>query len=400
MKVIVVGSGPSGLMVSNRIAKDNEVILVDSNNTLGKKLLLSGNGKCNYWNSKIETSKYLTDDKDILDSILTKDNINNTLNYLYELGLYPTIKEDLYYPYSEASHSVLSVLVNKLKENNVRIINNFKVINIVKIDEKFVITSSNNETLSCDALVIATGGSAMAKTGSDGSIMNVLKSMGHEVIPFIPSLNRINLGCNFKKIENIRCKASIKVLVEGKEIFMDSGEILFKEDGISGIVSYNASSYVSYYLNKNKLVDISINYLKTIDNVEKFLEDRAKLLNNPTIEVLLESILDYRLMFYLLDYISLNKDKKYNNLKEEEKESLISVLVDNKYKAISIGDLETSQVSIGGVKLTNINQATFESKIIPKLYIIGEALDVAGLCGGYNISFAFISGYIAGGNLC
>ena len=137
-----------------------------------------------------------------------------------------------------------------------------------------------------------------------------------------------------------------------------------------------------------------------IDNVEEFLKNRSEQLNNPSIESLLESLIDYRLMFYLLDYISLNKDKLYNSLTEEEKNNLISVLTNNKYRALEVGDLDSSQVSIGGLKLTNINPNNFESNIVSNLYIIGEALDVAGICGGYNIAFAFISGFIVGCHLC
>lgn len=399
MKVVVIGSGPSGLIAAIKASLNNEVVLVDSNNSLGKKLLLSGNGKCNYWNSNINSSKYITDDASILSSILTKDNIDNTLKFLDSLGLYPTIKGDLYYPYSENSHSMLSILMRKLEANNVEIKYNFKVIDIRENNGLFTVISEN-ESINADAVIIASGGSSMPKTGSDGSIMNILKNMGHDVIPFIPSLNRINLGCNFKSVENIRCKARIKVLVNSKEVFQDSGEVLFKSDGISGIVSFNASSYVSYYLNKDEDVDITINYLDNIDEVGYFLDNRARLLNNPSVEELLESMLDYRLMFYLLDYISLNKDKRYNSLTEEEKDDLINALTNNRYKALSIGELETSQVSIGGLKLTDINPNTFESTKVKNLYIVGEALDVAGLCGGYNISFAFISGYIVGCHLC
>lgn len=399
MKVVVIGSGPSGLIAAIKASSNNEVVLVDSNNSLGKKLLLSGNGKCNYWNSNIDSSKYITDDVSILSSILTKDNIDNTLKFLDSLGLYPTIKGDLYYPYSENSHSMLSILMRKLEANNVQIKYNFKVIDIRENNGLFTVVSQN-ESINADAVILASGGSAMPKTGSDGSIMNILRNMGHDVIPFIPSLNRVNLGCNFKSIENIRCKARIKVLVNSKEVFQDSGEVLFKSDGISGIVSFNASSYVSYYLNKDEDVDITINYLDNIDDVGYFLDNRARLLNNPSVEELLESMLDYRLMFYLLDYISLNKDKRYNSLAEEEKDDLINALTNNRYKALSIGELETSQVSIGGLKLTDINPNTFESTKVKNLYIVGEALDVAGLCGGYNISFAFISGYIVGCHLC
>ena len=153
-------------------------------------------------------------------------------------------------------------------------------------------------------------------------------------------------------------------------------------------------------MNKGNNVDIAINYLNSIDNVDEFLKNRSEQLNNPSIESLLESLIDYRLMFYLLDYISVNKDKLYNSLTEEEKNDLISVLTNNKYRALEVGGLDSSQVSIGGLKLTNINPNNFESNIVPNLYIIGEALDVAGLCGGYNIAFAFISGFIVGCHLC
>jgi hypothetical protein len=169
--------------------------------------------------------------------------------------------------------------------------------------------------------------------------------------------------------------------------------------GISGIVSFNASAYVSYYLNKEYKVSIAINYLSDISDVYDFLNERANLLNNPTIEELLESLFNYKLMFYLIDLSKLDKNANWLSLNKESKQRLVSILTNNIYEVLSIGDYDNSQVCIGGVSLTNINPETFESYKSKNMYIIGEALDVAGLCGGYNLAFSFISGYIAGGSL-
>jgi hypothetical protein len=398
MKVIVIGAGASGLIAAIRASINHEVILIDSNNSIGKKLLLTGNGKCNYWNILINTSKYICDNGDILDSILNNNNINNTLNYLYSLGIYPSIKDNLYYPYSNSSQSIITILKRAIDKNNIKFISNFKV-NDIKYDNNLYSVISNDQVIVGDKLIIATGSKSMPKTGSDGSMFNILKKFNHDINKVIPSLTRINLKGNFKNISNVRCKASISVLVDNKNVFSDNGEMHITDVGISGIVSFNASAYVSYYLNKEYKVSIAINYLSDISDVYDFLNERANLLNNPTIEELLESLFNYKLMFYLIDLSKLDKNANWLSLNKESKQRLVSILTNNIYEVLSIGDYDNSQVCIGGVSLTNINPETFESYKSKNMYIIGEALDVAGLCGGYNLAFSFISGYIAGGSL-
>jgi predicted Rossmann fold flavoprotein len=398
MKVIVIGAGASGLIAAIRASINHEVILIDSNNSIGKKLLLTGNGKCNYWNILINTSKYICDNGDILDSILNNNNINNTLNYLYSLGIYPSIKDNLYYPYSNSSQSIITILKRAIDKNNIKFISNFKV-NDIKYDNNLYSVISNDQVIVGDKLIIATGSKSMPKTGSDGSMFNILKKFNHDINKVIPSLTRINLKGNFKNISNVRCKASISVLVDNKNVFSDNGEMHITDVGISGIVSFNASAYVSYYLNKEYKVSIAVNYLSDISDVYDFLNERANLLNNPTIEELLESLFNYKLMFYLIDLSKLDKNANWLSLNKESKQRLVSILTNNIYEVLSIGDYDNSQVCIGGVSLTNINPETFESYKSKNMYIIGEALDVAGLCGGYNLAFSFISGYIAGGSL-
>jgi hypothetical protein len=398
MKVIVIGAGASGLIAAIRASINHEVILIDSNNSIGKKLLLTGNGKCNYWNILINTSKYICDNGDILDSILNNNNINNTLNYLYSLGIYPSIKDNLYYPYSNSSQSIITILKRAIDKNNIKFISNFKV-NDIKYDNNLYSVISNDQVIVGDKLIIATGSKSMPKTGSDGSMFNILKKFNHDINKVIPSLTRINLKGNFKNISNVRCKASISVLVDNKNVFSDNGEMHITDVGISGIVSFNASAYVSYYLNKEYKVSIAVNYLSDISDVYDFLNERANLLNNPTIEELLESLFNYKLMFYLIDLSKLDKNANWLSLNKESKQRLVNILTNNIYEVLSIGDYDNSQVCIGGVSLTNINPETFESYKSKNMYIIGEALDVAGLCGGYNLAFSFISGYIAGGSL-
>jgi len=398
MKVAVIGAGPSGIISALTINKKNQVFLIDSNDKVGKKILITGAGHCNYWNSLIDISKYQTDDYRNLEKIITKNNQDVVLSYLDSLGIYPRIKNSYYYPYSNQATSVRQILENSLNKNNINLLLNTKVLSINKTNNSFRIITDKQELL-VDKVIIATGSKAYPKTGSDGSGYTIAKTLGHKINPVLPALTKlITNDDSIKDWENVRCDSIVKLFIDGKLSKEEFGEIQLTKDGISGICTFNISSLASKALYQKNKVEVLIDFLPNIDGYS-FLEDRSKKLNNQTIEKILESIFNYKLLFLLLKKANIKREDMWDKLTNEEKNRLVATIKNFKLLITGTESFDKSQVCTGGVSLKEINPNTMESIIIPNLYLCGEILDVDGECGGYNLSFAFISGYLAGSGI-
>lgn len=397
MNIVVIGAGASGIIAALVASKNNKVILVDSCDKIGKKILLTGSGKCNYWNSNINIEQYNTDCIDNLNEILNQENIKSAYNLLEKMGIYPKIKNGYYYPYSNQATSVREIFEREIKKSNIILKTNFKVEQIIKENNIFKIIS-NNEILECDKVILTTGSKAYSKTGSDGSGYMLASNLGHTINEVFPALTPLitNDSCT-KDWGNIRCDAKVSLYINKQKIKEEIGEIQLTKNGISGICTFNISALASKNLTNN--VEISISFLPYIDSVFEFLQTRNELLKNKTIEELLESIFHYKLMFTILKRANINKNSKWEELTEREKIDLCNQIENFKIKIIGTEDFEKSQVCTGGVSLKEINPITMESIIIPNLFLAGEILDVDGKCGGFNLAFAFITGYLAGGNI-
>ena len=233
-KVVIIGAGASGIIAALKASEKNEVILLESSDKCGKKILLTGNGKCNYWNNNININKYQTDDINKLEDILK--NKDDVLNYLYNLGIYPKIKNDLYYPYSNQASSIEQIFLDELNKRNIIIKTNYKVKEIIK-KEKFII-KSDMEEIESDKLIIATGSKALNKT--DDTMFNILKKLNHKINPILPSL--VPLKTNKEDWNGVRCDASVNLYINDKFIKQESGEIQLTDYGVSGICIFNISS--------------------------------------------------------------------------------------------------------------------------------------------------------------
>ena len=396
-KVAVIGAGASGIIAALKASENNKVILIDGNDKCGKKILLTGNGRCNYWNSDISLEQYETDDKEILKEVLSDENKYDTLSFLERLGIYPKIKNGYYYPYSNQAASIREIFQKEIEKSNIDFRNGVKVNVVNKINEKFALILDNNEAIEVDAVVIATGSKAYSKTGSDGSGYEFAKKFGHKVNAVSPALTQlISKGKFLKDWENIRCDAKVSLAVNGKIIKEDSGEIQLTEKGISGICTFNVSGLASKNLALGNKVEVIIDFLPHLDNLYDWINSRAEKMQNKTIEELFESIFNYKLMFVLLKLANISKDSKWNELSESSKRNLCNWIERFKLDIIGTGDFDKSQVCTGGVSLSEVNPFNFESNIVPRLFFAGEILDVDGKCGGFNLAFAWISGYLAG----
>lgn len=392
-KVVVIGAGPSGIIAGLKAKENNEVILIDGNDRCGKKILVTGNGKCNYWNEDIDIKNYYTDDYERLTKILLyKDHV---LNYLDSLGMYPKIKNGYFYPLSGLAASIREILEKNLDKSNIKTMYNTKVLEVKKENIKFIITT-NNGILNCDKLVIATGSKAAPKTGSDGFGYEIAKKFNHKVNPVLPSLVSLKSdNKNIKEWAGVRCDVNLSLYVNDELIKEEFGEIQLTEDGISGICIFNISSIVARSLyNKNK-VKVKINFVPSINDFQKFIENRNKLLIDFNISELLESVLNYKLTSVILKKSNIDKNTYYNKLSEDEKKLLTNNIISFELEINDTNTFDKAQVCTGGISLKEINE-DMSSIFDNNLYFIGECLDVDGICGGFNLAFAFITGFIVG----
>lgn len=397
-KIAIIGAGASGIIAALKASEKNQVILIDGNDKCGKKILLTGNGRCNYWNSDISIAQYETDNKNVLEEILSEENIVGTLNFLDDIGIYPKIKNGYYYPFSNQAASVREILDKEIKKRSIEVKYGNKVKEVTKQNDSFVIIFENNEEIYADKVIIATGSKAYPKTGSDGFGYEIADKFGHNVNMVVPALTQLKANEKFlKDWENVRCDAKVSLMVDGKNIKEDVGEIQLTANGISGICVFNISGLASKNISFGKRVEVEINFLPHLENnLFTWFDDRAQKLKDKTIEEILESIFNYKLMFVLLKQANISKDKKWNELSEDSKKVLCDKIENFRLNIIDTESFDKAQVCTGGVSLIEIDSKTFESKIIPNLYFIGEVLDVDGKCGGFNLAFAWISGYLAG----
>ena len=387
MDVIVIGAGASGIIAALRLSKKANVLLLEKNDKSSKKILITGNGRCNYWNSNIDVSKYNTDSKTNLERILTRKN--DTFEFLTNLGIYPTIKDDYYYPHSLSSLSIKEIFDKALKKS-VKVEYNVEVLDVKKDNDKFIVITNNDE-YKCDKLILAMGSKASPKTGSDGKTYEILNNFGLKINPVLPALVGLKTNQKYTKDWNgIRVEGSLKLFIDGEFVKESVGEIQLTDYGISGICVFNLSSIVSKALYENKEVRIKINFFE--ENFYEFMNKRNLDLN---LEDSLESLFNYKLMHIFFHLSKVNKERYWKDLSESDKRSLANVINEFNIKVEETGSFERAQVCTGGLSLNEINPETMETHV-DNLYVIGEALDVDGECGGFNLAFAFITGYIVG----
>ncbi len=398
MKIAVVGGGASGLVAAIYAkTKENEVIILERNKTCGKKILMTGNGRCNYWNQHFTSNFFHTHEKETLEKIISKDNQEEIKNFFKKIGIIPKIKDGYYYPYSNQAVSILEALIYEAKRLRIKIENNFYVNSIIKKENYFFI----NDSLKFDKVIIATGGSAAPKTGSDGVGFQLAKSFQHTIYKPLPSLVQLISNEKFlKEWAGVRCESLVSIYENENLIQEQFGEIQLTDYGISGICIFNLSRYASIGLEENQKITIKINFVPfTKQPINIFLDEYNKSVTKRSIKKLLEGFLNKKLIPIILYRSSIKEDVYYEELKKEEQQRLWKFLTSFELPIIGTKSFFNAQVTIGGISIKEINPNTMESLKEKGLYFVGEILDVDGDCGGYNLGFAWISGMLAGKNI-
>lgn len=360
MRIAVIGGGVSGVFFAIKCKEydsNHEIVIFEKNNKLLKKLYATGNGKCNFANAGTIVDKY---NNEFAYSYLEEYGFKEIAEYFESLGIAYKLNGDLAYPYSESADTIATKLIKHLEKLGIRY-NLEELLLSYKQSDSGINIITNKNTYIFDRVVFAVGGEASPSFGSDGNLVNELRKHNYDLTYLSPSLCPIKVYEDVRLIEGCRHKVLVKLVQNNNLVHEENGEILFKKDGLSGIVIMNMAAY--------------INRLKTKDNITihvDFVPDIKEVKNNYS------SYLNKKLASYL--------DKKGSNIK------------DTVFTFKSLYGFDNSQVTSGGISLKQINK-NLSSNIEPNIYFIGEVVDVDGLCGGYNLMWAFSSANYAAKHL-
>ena len=401
-KVIVVGGGPSGMMAALTASKNgHDVTLVERNDELGKKLKLTGGGRCNITNKRyIEEffDKVVTNQKFLYSAFYSFTN-EDLLDFLSESNLEYKVEEHndyKVYTKSDKATELINLFKNILLDNNIEILYNSKVSDLIINENNKIegVVLENHTKIFGDKVIISTGGKSHSKTGSDGAMYKILKKHGHTVTNIYPALSPLKIkedwtrrlqGISLKGVE-ISCKLNKRKKVSKR------GDMLFAHFGITGPVVLIISSYINKLL-ENEEVELSIDCIPDVseDEIRKAIRENP----NKNIVNNLKHILPQNFIKEILDILSLS-DTKPNELTKENENKIVEYIKDMKLTTNSTLGIQVSMVTSGGVSVKEINSSTMESKLIENLYFTGEVIDVDAETGGYNLQIAFSTGYLAG----
>ena len=378
-----------------------EVTILEGNDRVGKKILSTGNGRCNLGNVNFGQEMYSTRNPEQLKGWLEQFDTNDIIEFFEVLGLLTKQKNDGLYPVSEQASSVLDTLRFELaREQRIHVRTGCKVESI-RCDErkKCILLRGGGEDFSFDRVILTCGGRAAPKTGSDGSGYRLAEMLGHSLIPVVPAL--VQLKCRedwFKSVAGVRAEAEIVLEDPKAGTVAERGELQFVDYGISGIPVFQLSGRVNYILREKKEVELKIDFLPDHtkeDFPEKLIRARMPIESCSTVEEYFTGVLNRKLMTLLIKLAGLKPTEPAGDAKTEKIRRVYELCRELKVHVTGSNSFEHAQVCAGGVPLDELTEK-LESKKVPGVFFAGEILDVDGRCGGYNLQWAWCSGWLAG----
>lgn len=398
VRIGIVGGGAAGMMAAITAAlKGAEVTLLEGGERVGKKILATGNGKCNLSNLDMGAEYYYGASPEWLRECLKQFGCEDTIQFFQRVGLMIKEKNGYLYPLSEQAASVLDVLRTELRISGAEVITEAKVESVEISDNGFLVRAGEKK-FCFDRVILACGSKAAPKTGSDGSGYKLAKKLGHEVVPTVPAL--VQLCCEEKYLKEVSgVRTDARVTVVGKEI-VERGELQLTDYGISGIPVFQLSRKVNYLLRdmgKNGCVEVRMDLLPDYskEDLMQLYTVRKSLQKDRTVEEFFTGMLNKKIMLLFLKMAGLKRDTLVEQAEEWRLQAVFDLCKDWRVHVIGSNPYENAQVCAGGVDTTQVH-TTMESKLVSGLFFAGELLDVDGRCGGYNLQWAWCSGYLAG----
>ena len=399
-EIAVIGGGASGLMAAITAKKSGkEVVILERKDRILKKVLITGNGRCNITNVNADISNYFGGNIFSVENILNKFTPQDTMDFFNGLGIVCNEENrGKVYPLSGQASSVVDALRFEAEKLGIKIETEFYVRKIEKDGFKFKIYSEDKKKIEAGRVILAAGGQSYPELGSNGSGFELAKELGHSVTKLSPSIVQLKTEKNqVKGLQGIKTDVAVTAYGDNKKICTYDGELLFTDYGISGNVVFNISFVMPLYKN----VEFEIDFMEKFEYNELYemLKERKKIMSHLTMENYFNGMINKKLGQFLSKVSGIEKlSKPVKDLSDSDIRKLCTVLKKYRVKILETTGFKNAQVTAGGVSLDEVNTETLESKIVKGLYFSGEVLDVYGECGGFNLQWAWASGHIAGEN--
>lgn len=399
--VIIVGAGASGLTAGIQAARQGaKVLILEHMEKAGKKLLATGNGKCNFTNQKQGIAYYRGKNPAFVLPAFQQFGLAETLQFFRELGVYAKVKRDgYYYPTSGQASSLLETLLMECRRLKVTILYEIGIRSMEQ-EQGIFLFHTKQGVFRSRACILATGGKAAKKTGSDGSGIPYIVGFGHKLTDIVPALVQLQGKPSFlKEVAGIRAEGAVELYIEKEKIAEDLGELQLTAFGVSGIPVFQVSRYAAYGLLLKKTVSVRLNFLPDLSRrqVKELLEERFFIYGEgKTAREALLGLLPDKLNGVLLKESKILPEKRAKSCHRKELHCLASQIQSLQIEIIGTKGFDGAQVTAGGVDTDEVYPETMESRLVQGLFFSGEVLDIDGMCGGYNLQWAWTSGSVAG----
>ena len=406
MKIAIIGAGAAGLMAAitaKRLNKNLNIDIFDNNKGIGKKILASGNGRCNISNTIITEANYIGENADFVTYALNEFDFKAFEKFCKSVGLILDIKDtSKVYPLSNEAKSVVNLLEAAISSLGINLHLQTKIIDIEKTDGKFNIKSEDSEFNNYDKTLISCGLGAAPQLNATEIGVDLAAKFEHSSNITYPSL--VGLHTNFdqnSRVQGVKKEAAVSLYIDGSKHCEIFGDVLFTKYGVSGFAILDISQYASYHLSYYQDVQIAVNLFPNKNKNELLgtIESMFKSLPEQSASLLLTGIVSNKLASILLDVSKINKDAKAKDVNSKQIRSLVNNLVNWRFKITDTQGFKHAEASGGGVRTEEVDHRTYESKKCKNLYFAGEVLDIVGNRGGFNLHFAWASGYLAGKSL-
>lgn len=402
MRVGIIGGGASGMIAAISAARNHaEVTILESGDRIGRKILATGNGKCNFTNAKMDAQCFRSNTITDITPYLEAFGVEDTLAFFTSLHMLYKSKNGYYYPASEQASTVLDVLRYEIELNeHIQIYTQQKARSLVYQKNGTVKVLCGTQSYVFDRVIVACGSKAAPKTGSDGSGYQLLRSLknGCKIEEVVPAL--VQLRCKedyMKSVSGVRIEGSVSVMIDGQKVTEQTGEIQLTDYGVSGIPVFQLSRYASYGCIQNKEVQVQLDVMPQMSEeaFTAYMQKRRKLLWNRSVEQFCAGLLNKKVCMLFAKRCGMAFDTPIKQIREEQFFAFISLF---KHWTLHIdrpNGFDMAQICAGGLSMQEIDMH-FAMKKCPAVYVVGELLDVDGICGGYNLQWAWTSGYLAG----
>ncbi|MCG3654026.1 NAD(P)/FAD-dependent oxidoreductase [Aliarcobacter butzleri] len=406
MKIAIIGCGAAGIMATitaKRLNKDLQIDMFDANKGIGKKILASGNGRCNISNSKITSKNFIGENPDFVNFALKEFDFKAFEKFCKSIGLFLDVKESgKIYPLSNEAKSVTNLLELALNELGVNIYLESFVKDIEKVEDKFNIKLNEKEYKGYDKVLISNGLGAAPQLNANESGLDFASKFGHSFNPTYPSLVGLQTDNNYNgKLQGVKKECLVSLFINNnleQEIF---GDVLFTSYGVSGFAILDISQLAVLNLSSYQDVKIAINFFPKLpkNDLADQIQSLLKTVPNQRVVDILTGMVSNKIAPVILDICKISLDTKAHDLNAKQIKAIAYQLNQWKLKIVDTQGFAHAEASGGGVRTVEVDNKTYESKLVKNLYFAGEVLDIVGNRGGFNLHFAWASGYLVGKSL-